>query len=63
MALGVLTLSMFVIQGLDVTIIGRFQFRAVGYYTIAASVIGMISGLSSAILTRSSLCRHSFCMR
>ena len=51
MALGVLTLSMFVIQGLDVTIIGRFQFSQVGYYTIAASVIGMISGLSGAILT------------
>ena len=49
--LGVWSLSMLVISGLDLTILGHYDFRSVGTYAIAASVVGVISGLDNAILS------------
>jgi O-antigen/teichoic acid export membrane protein len=43
--------SMFMISGLDVTIVGHFQFAEVGYYSIAASAAALLVGLNSAVLS------------
>jgi O-antigen/teichoic acid export membrane protein len=49
--LAALTLGMFLIQGMDVTIVGLYRFEAVGYYSIAAAPIAILVGLGTAILS------------
>jgi O-antigen/teichoic acid export membrane protein len=44
-------LSMFMISGLDITIVGHFRFQEVGYYAIAASAVALLVGLDSAVLS------------
>jgi O-antigen/teichoic acid export membrane protein len=43
--------SMLLVSGLDVTIVGHFQFSAVGYYSVAALLISFFAGLSGAVLS------------
>jgi O-antigen/teichoic acid export membrane protein len=47
--LTVWSFGMFLVCGLDVTIVGHFDFGAVGYYSIAASLITFFSGMNTAI--------------
>lgn len=47
--LTVFAFGMLLVNGLDVTIVGYFSFGSTGYYGIAASAIGFVTGLSSAI--------------
>jgi O-antigen/teichoic acid export membrane protein len=44
-------LSMFMISGLDVTIVAHFQFSQVGYYSIAVSATSLLVGFDSAVLS------------
>ena len=39
------------ISGLDLTIVGHFQFRAVGFYSLASMVIVFLVGLANSLLT------------
>ena len=41
--------GMLLISGLDVAIVGHFDFKAVGYYSIAAALVMLFSGAHSAI--------------
>lgn len=43
--------GMLLISGLDVTIVGYFNFSAVGSYALAATLIGFFSGLNSAVFS------------
>ena len=43
--------SMLLVGGLDITIVGHFAFSAAGYYGIAVTVIGFVTGLSGAVYT------------
>lgn len=43
--------GMFMVSGLDVTIVGRFRFVEVGCYSIAASAAAMLVGLNNAVLS------------
>jgi O-antigen/teichoic acid export membrane protein len=47
--LTVWTVGMLLISGLDVAIVGHFDFKAVGYYSIAATLVMLFSGAHSAI--------------
>lgn len=47
--LTVWTIGMFLINGLDLTIVGSIDFQAVGYYSIAASLITFFSGAHGAV--------------
>jgi O-antigen/teichoic acid export membrane protein len=42
------SVSMFLVVGLDLTIVGVFDFRAVGYYSVAATLITVFSGVNGA---------------
>lgn len=44
-----LSFGMLLISGLDVTIVGHFDFGAVGYYSIAVTVISFLTGLNSSL--------------
>jgi O-antigen/teichoic acid export membrane protein len=46
--LSIFALCMMFITGLDVVIVGHFNFEAVGYYSVAATVITFFTGLNSA---------------
>lgn len=48
-SLSVWSFGMLLVSGLDITIVGIFDFKAVAYYSIAASLISLIIGLQSAI--------------
>lgn len=48
--LSIWSFSMLLISGLDVSIVGYFKFDAVGYYSIAATLVGFFSGLNFAAL-------------
>jgi O-antigen/teichoic acid export membrane protein len=48
--LTVWSLSMLVIGGLDLTIVGHFRFSAVGFYSVAAMLITFFTGLTNATL-------------
>ncbi|MDE3104759.1 MAG: hypothetical protein KGK08_06255 [Acidobacteriota bacterium] len=41
--------GMLLISGLDVTIVGLFQFRSVGYYSVAATLTSFFAGLNNAV--------------
>lgn len=43
------TFSAFLISGLDLAIVGYFNFRAVGYYSIASNVVLLIASICNAI--------------
>ena len=47
--LTVWTVGMLLISGLDVAIVGHVDFKAVGYYSIAAALVTHISGAHTAI--------------
>jgi O-antigen/teichoic acid export membrane protein len=51
LGLTVWSLGMFLVSGLDVTIVGHFQFAAVGYYAIASTLINFIAGLNNAVFS------------
>jgi O-antigen/teichoic acid export membrane protein len=40
--------SMFLVTGLNLTIVGTVDFRAVGYYSVATALINVLSGVNSA---------------
>lgn len=44
----VFSFGMLLITGLDVTIVGHFHYEAVAYYSVAATLVSMISGLNGA---------------
>ncbi len=50
-SLTVWSLSALFINGLDLTIVGHFQFRAVGYYSLASMVIVFLIGLGNSLLS------------
>ncbi len=43
--------GMLLISGLDVTIVGYYNFQAVGYYSIASTTIMFFTGLSGAVFS------------
>ena len=43
------SLSMVLVSGLDLIIVGHFEFAAVGYYSVAASVVTVFNGLDGAL--------------
>lgn len=51
LGLMVWSFGMFLVSGLDVTIVGHFQFAAVGYYAIASTLITFIAGLNGAVFS------------
>lgn len=50
-ALAIWTFAMLLISGLDLTIVGIFDFRFVPYFAVAASLVTFVSGLQNAIFT------------
>ncbi len=50
-ALMVFSIGMLLVSGLDVTIVGYFNFGAVGYYAIASTLVNFIAGLSGSVFT------------
>jgi O-antigen/teichoic acid export membrane protein len=49
LSLSVWSLAMLLVTGLDLTLVGYFQFSAVAYYAVAASLIAFIAGLQNAL--------------
>ena len=49
LGLTVWTVGMLLISGLDVAIVGHVDFKAVGYYSIAAALVMLFSGAHTAI--------------
>lgn len=49
-SLMVFSFSMFLVSGLDVTILGHFDFKTVGFYSIASLLVTFISGINNSIL-------------
>jgi O-antigen/teichoic acid export membrane protein len=48
-SLTIWSFGMLLVAGLDVTLVGYFQFEAVAYYAVAATLITFLSGLQSAL--------------
>lgn len=48
LSLSIWSAAMLLISGLDVTLVGYFQFEAVAYYAVAASLITFLAGLQNA---------------
>ena len=46
--LGAMSFSMFLVGGLDLTIVGYFRFSGVAYYSVASNLVLILSGLASA---------------
>ena len=51
LGLTVFSFSMLLVSGLDVTIVGILRFSAVGYYSIATSLITFMAGLNNSALS------------
>ena len=49
-ALTMWSLSMLIVSGLDLLIVGHFQFSAVGFYAVGAAAITLIAGFNSSVL-------------
>jgi len=47
--LTVFAFAMLLVSGLDVTIVGYFAFAAAGYYGVAASIVGLVTGTAASI--------------
>ncbi len=45
------SLGMLIVSGLDLTIVGHFQFSAVGFYAVATTVIALTTGFTGSILS------------
>lgn len=50
-ALTVLSLAMLFISGVDVTIVGHFDFGAAGYYAVAVTLIAFFVGLNTSVIS------------
>lgn len=50
-SLSIWTFATMLVTGLDLTLVGIFDFEAVGYYSIAASLITFVAGLQSALFS------------
>jgi O-antigen/teichoic acid export membrane protein len=50
-ALTVLTFAMLLISGVDVTIVGHFNFDAVGYYAVSVTLIAFFVGLNTSVVS------------
>ncbi|HEY2119955.1 MAG TPA: polysaccharide biosynthesis C-terminal domain-containing protein, partial [Candidatus Acidoferrum sp.] len=48
-SLSIWALGMLLVTGLDLTLVGYFQFSAVAYYAVAASLVTFIGGLQNAV--------------
>ena len=44
------SVAMLFVSGLDVTLVGYFDFKALSYYSIAATLIVFVSGLNNAVM-------------
>jgi len=51
LSLSVWTFAMVLITGLDILLVGYFQFGAVAYYAVAATLITFLAGIQNAIFT------------
>jgi len=49
--LAVWNFGMLLVSGLDLTVVAHFQFAAVGYYAVGASVIALMAGVDNSILS------------
>jgi len=49
LTLSVWTVAMLLVTGLDLTLVGYFQFSAVAYYAVAASLVTFVGGLQNAL--------------
>lgn len=49
--LTVWSMAMLMISGLDTTLVGIFDFAAVGYYSIAVGLVTLLAGLQNSILS------------
>jgi O-antigen/teichoic acid export membrane protein len=49
-ALTVFAFGMFLVSGLDLTILGHFDFAAVGYYAIASLCVTFVAGLNHSLV-------------
>jgi O-antigen/teichoic acid export membrane protein len=47
--LAAFSFGMLLVGGLDLTIVGYFAFAAAGYYGIASTVVGFVTGMSGAV--------------
>jgi O-antigen/teichoic acid export membrane protein len=50
-SLTVWSLGMLIVSGLDLTVVAHFQFSAVGFYAVGGSVIALMAGFNSSIVT------------
>jgi O-antigen/teichoic acid export membrane protein len=50
-SLAIWSFSMLLVTGLDLTIVGVFDYRAVPYYAVAATLIAFITGLQTAFFS------------
>lgn len=48
-SLTIWSFAMLLVTGLDVTLVARFQFSALAYYAVAASLVTFLAGLQNAI--------------
>lgn len=48
-SLTIWSLAMLLISGLDLTLVGYFQFEAVAYYSVAAILVTFIAGMQNAV--------------
>jgi O-antigen/teichoic acid export membrane protein len=51
LSLGVWSFAMLLVTGLDIALVGYFQFDAVAYYVTAASLITFLTGLQNAVFS------------
>jgi O-antigen/teichoic acid export membrane protein len=49
LSLSIWSVAMLLISGLDVTLVGYFQFEAVAYYAVATSLVMFLAGLQNAL--------------
>ena len=50
-SLTIWTAAMLLINGLDLTLVGTFQFNAIAYYAVAASLVTFIAGVQNAVFS------------
>jgi O-antigen/teichoic acid export membrane protein len=50
-ALTILSVAMLLISGVDVTIVGHFDFGAAGYYAVAVTLIAFFVGLNTSVIS------------
>jgi O-antigen/teichoic acid export membrane protein len=51
LSLSVWSFAMLLVTGLDVILVGYFQFEAVAYYTVAAGLVTFLAGLQNAVFS------------